>query len=306
MSVRDTWRLGFVGFIYTPPADVTDPFEKIKWHMSKTHELGGGATQHSMPMDWTDKALNEIKEHMAKTNMSMELGAPVYGGPAATGSLAGENKEEIRKIIDSQIKAAKFLGVKILRGAYGKLRAEFSRFNKNIPLDEHKKFIVKNLKEMAKIMEDNDMYFAQENHCDFTGKEFAELFGEVGSKHVGCTLDTANGFTVYCDPNEEVEYLAPFAITTHIKDMLVQDFKSDYGLIPFQARGCAVGDGHVNIPRALDLLEKKCPHANGLHVVIEQGWMNYDNIAPADRPAYDKECVHKGLAYLKKLMGRPA
>jgi sugar phosphate isomerase/epimerase len=297
-----TWRLGFVGFIYTPPKSITDPIEKLKWHMSKTRELGGGATQFSPPQKWTDAILNDIKEHMVKTDMELELGAPIFGAMQASGSLIGENKEEIRKTIDSQIKAAKFLGVRILRGAYGKLKVEYSRFNKNIPLKDHMKFLIKNLKAAAKIFEDNDLYFAIENHCDFTGKEFKEIFEAVGSKHVGCTLDTANGYTVYCDPNEDVEYLAPYAITTHIKDMLVQDFNSEYGLHNMQARGCAVGDGNVDIPRALKLLDKMSPFSKGLHVVIEQGWMNYDNVK--DKEAYDKECVHKGLKYLKGLLGR--
>jgi sugar phosphate isomerase/epimerase len=298
----NTWRLGFVGFIYTPPKSITDPIEGLKWHMSKTRELGGGATQFSPPQKWTDEILNDIKEHMAKTDMELELGAPIFGSFQTKGSLIGENKEEIRSILDSQIKAAKFLGVKILRGAYGKLKVEYSRFNKNFPLSEHKKFLIDNLKAAAKIFEDNNLYFAIENHCDFTGKEFAEMFEAVGSKHVGCTLDTANGFTVYCDPNEDVEYLAPYAITTHIKDMLVQDFKSEHGLHNMQARGCAVGDGNVDIPRALKLLDKESPFSNGLHVVIEQGWMNYDGVN--DKEAYDKECVHKGLDYLKTLLGR--
>jgi 3-oxoisoapionate decarboxylase len=97
-----------------------------------------------------------------------------------------------------------------------------------------------------------------------------------------------------------MEYLAPYAVSTHIKDMLVQDFQSEFGLIPFQARGCAVGDGNVDIPKALKLLDEKSPFTKGLHIVIEQGWMNYDNIT--DKPAYDKECVHKGLKYLKSLI----
>ena len=302
MSNMKSWRLGFVGFIYTPPKSITDPIEGLKWHMSKTHELGGGATQYSPPYKWTDKVLNDIKEHMAKTDMELELGAPIFGGMQMKGSLTGDNKDEIRATLDSQIKAAKFLGIKILRGAYGKLKLEYSRFNKNYPLKEHKKFLIKNLKAAGKIFEDNGLYFAIENHCDFTGKEFAEIFDAVGSKHVGCTLDTANGYTVYCDPNEDVEYLAPYAFTTHIKDMLVQDFASPFGLIPYQARGCAVGDGNVDIPKALKLLDKKSPFSKGLHVVIEQGWMNYDNVK--NKEAYDKECVHKGLKYLKNLLGR--
>jgi sugar phosphate isomerase/epimerase len=270
--------------------------------MTKTQELGGGATQYSPPREWDQKTLEDIKEHMAKTDNELELGAPIFGTPTLPGSLISENKAEIRKIVEGQIKAVKFLDQKILRAAYGKLKAKYTRFNKDYPLKEHIKFVTDNLKEAKKIFEDNGVYLALENHCDFHGKEFAGIFSDVNSKHIGCTLDTANGFTVYCDPNEDMEYLAPFAVSTHIKDMLVQDFTSDYGLIPFQARGSAVGDGSVNIPHILDLLDQKSPFSKGLHIVIEQGWMNYDNVT--DKEAYDKECVHKGLKYLKGLLGR--
>jgi sugar phosphate isomerase/epimerase len=302
MSNKSTWKLGFVGFIYTPPGEIQDPVEGLKWHMTKTRELGGGVTQFITPIKWDQRIFEEIREHMVKTKNELELGAPIFGTLALKGSITGENKKEIREIIDSQIWAAKALGVKILRGAYGKLKLEYTRYNKNYPRKKHMQFVMSNLTEAAKIFEDADLYFALENHCDFTGKEFAEIFSAVNSNHIGCTLDTANGFTVYCDPDEDVEYLAKYAFTTHIKDMLVQDFESEYGLIPYQARGCAVGDGNVNISRALDLLDQQSPFSNGLHLIIEQGWMNYDGIT--DRTVYDKECVHKGLKYLKQLLGR--
>jgi sugar phosphate isomerase/epimerase len=302
MSNKATWKLGFVGFIYTPPKEIQDPVEGLKWHMSKTRELGGGVTQFILPIKWDQRTLEDIREHMAKTENELELGAPIFGTLALKGSITGDNKKEIREIIDSQIRAARFLGVKVLRGAYGKLKLEYTRYNKQYPRKEHMQFVINNLTEAAKIFEDAGLYFALENHCDFTGREFADIFSTVNSKHIGCTLDTANGFTVYCDPNEDVEYLAQYAFTTHIKDMLVQDFESEYGLIPYQARGCAVGDGNVDIPRALDLLDRQSPFSNGLHLIIEQGWMNYDGIT--DRAAYDKECVHKGLKYLKGLLGR--
>ena len=141
MSNKKSWRLGFVGFIYTPPKSITDPIEGLKWHMSKTQELGGAVTQFSPPQKWTDRILNDIKEHMVKTGMDLELGAPIFGGMQLKGSLTGDNKEEIRATLNSQIKAAKFLDIKILRGAYGKLKLEYSRFNKDFPLKEHKKFL---------------------------------------------------------------------------------------------------------------------------------------------------------------------
>ena len=111
-------------------------------------------------------------------------------------------------------------------------------------------------------------------------------------------MDTANGFTVYCDPNDDVDALAPYAITTHIKDMKVVDHASE--LIPFQARGCVLGEGDVDIPRALDLLETYSPRAEGLHLVVEQGWFAYE--PGKDSKAQDKAALEESLVYLKKLI----
>jgi sugar phosphate isomerase/epimerase len=306
VSKRDKWRLGFT-LADWPCPEITDPVEHLKWHMAKTKELGGGVTQFWMPgntFKWTQKILEEVKEQMVLTDNELELGGQIYGISLGfpDGSLIDSRRKEILEMLEPQMKAAKYLGVKIIRGSYGRLKIAYSRFNKSYPLKEHLKFIRDNLREAAKIFEDNDLYFAQENHCDFFGKEFAEIFAEVGSKHIGCTLDTANAYTVFTDTDEENEILAPYTLTVHVKDMLMEDFTSPYGLIPFQARGCAVGDGSVDIPRALDQLEKKSPFADNLHLVIEQSWMNCDKVD--DKDEWDRICVRKGMKYLQKLLGR--
>jgi sugar phosphate isomerase/epimerase len=307
MSNKDTMRLGFVMMNYARPREITDPIEGLLWHMTKTKELGGGVTQFGMPsfpFKWEQKALEDVKEQMAKTDNELELGAQIFGVSMGMkgGSLIDEHRKEILEILEPQLKAAKYLGVKVLRGSYGRLKAPYSRFNKNYPLKEHIKFMTDNLKEAAKIFEDYDLYFAIENHCDFFAKEFAEIFASVNSGHIGCTYDTGNGFTLFCDPNEDVEYLAPYAFTVHIKDMLVQDFESPWGLIPFQARGCPLGNGNVDIPHAIELLDRRSPFSAGLHLIIEQTWMNYDNVT--DRESYHKDCIQKGMKYLQKLLGR--
>jgi sugar phosphate isomerase/epimerase len=190
-----------------------------------------------------------------------------------------------------------------MRAGYGKMNVATSRYNKNYPLKEHIDFVVKNLIEAGKIFKDAGIHFALENHCDFLGSELADIFIRVNSDFVGCALDTANGFTIFNDANKEVEELAPFAFTTHIKDMVILDNDSASGLVPLQAWGCPLGEGNVDIPRAIKLLDSKSPMASGLHLIIEQSWMKFDNTI-TDRDAYAKESVHKSMLYLKKLLGR--
>lgn len=296
MSYKNTMKIGYVSFVYTPPMEITDPLEYIKWQVDKAAELGCKVLHvvSSIPKD--DRSLKILKEFIDSKNVELEIGAPyeVY-------SLTGSNAKLARATVIENIKRAQLLGVKIMRNGYGRLITETSRFNKKIPIKQHLQFLIDNLKEAAKIFEEEGMYFAVENHCDFTGREFAEIFSAVNSPFVGSALDTANGYTVYCDPNDDVELLAEYAITTHIKDMQVIDFDScDDNLIPYQARGCALGEGNVDIPRAIDLLDKRSPHANGLHLIVEVGWPNYKK--GIDKKVQDKLMVERSIEYLKNLL----
>jgi len=181
--------------------------------------------------------------------------------PRAIFELAGADSAAARREVEKWIEIAKILGASILRSGYGRLNTKTSRFKRDLSISEHLGFLIRNLKEAAKIFEDHKVYYVIENHCDFAGREFVRIFEAVDSTHAGSALDTGNGYTVYWDPNDDVDVLAPYAITTHIKDMRVEDYESD--LIPFQARGCALGEGHVDIPRVLELLETYSPRAEG-------------------------------------------
>lgn len=292
MSVRQTMKLGFIGFIYTPPDEITDPLEGFLWQVDKAAELGCQVF-HGRGYPNDRASLETVKDRLEEKGIELEVGAP-----RELFELAGPDAASARKTVEAEIEVAKLLGSRIMRSGYGRLTIETSRFSKTNPPEEQLEFITKNLEEAAKIYRANDIYYALENHCDFIGRDFVRIFDTVDSPYIGSALDTANGFTVYWDPNDDVEVLAPYAITTHIKDMKVSQHQSD--LIMFQAQGCPLGEGHVDIPRAIDLLEKHSPHADGLHLVIEQGWLAYE--PDKDRKAQDKAALEQSLVWLRDLI----
>ncbi|MGH3630165.1 MAG: hypothetical protein ACRDRL_22330, partial [Sciscionella sp.] len=116
----------------------------------------------------------------------------------------------------------------------------------------------------------------------------------------GAALDTGNGYTVYCDPNDDVEALAQFAFTTHMKDMQMVPSPMR-GLIPLVPRGCRLGEGHVDIPRAVQLLASRSPRAVGLHLIVEGGWDTFDPDGPC---AHDirRDVLEDGVRYLTRLI----
>ena len=298
MSNKTSMKTGFVPNAYMPPKDIKleSPFEILKWQLNELAKMGGAVLNGGFRFPEKQDEKEEIKQILTEKNLEIEFYAAPFMG------LAGSDSKEAREAVISSIKRSKEFGNKILRSAYnGRLEYKRSRFNKEIPLKEHLRLVIENLKEMAQIFESEGVYLAVENHCDFTGKDFAEIFSAVNSKHIGSGLDTGNSYTVYADPIDDAEALAEYTFSTHIKDMMMMEMRTGLGLIPLQARGCAIGDGNIDIPYIIDLLDKKSPFASGLRLIIEQGWMYVPE--GIDSGQYNRDCLLKGMKYLNGLLG---
>ncbi len=290
MDVKKTMRVGFCPF-YPVPTEV-DQDHWGDWVVEHSAQLGCTATQvWHIPSDADGR--KRLRDLAAAKNVELEVYA------MGVFDLTGPDARTARQQLLASIASAKALGATLIRTGYGRLTLETSRFNKKRPLAEHLGWMVGNLKAAARIVSDHGMLLAIENHCDFTGRELAQVLAEVGSPYVGAALDTANGYTVYCDPNDDVQDLAPYTITTHLKDMLMIDAKLP-GVIPMIPVGCAVGDGNVDIPKAIQTLAEVSPHANGLHLIIELGWWRVpEGMTDED---YKRELFHKSIKYVQGLL----
>lgn len=289
-------KVGSTGFFYPVPKHVPQE-KKLDWLINRMAELGCTCMHpgdDTLPQ--TESEIKRIAELLREKKVELDLGST-----PRVFDLVGPDSAEARKILLDRAKLAKALGTNILRTGYGKLTMETSRFNKDISIRSHMDKLVANLKEAAKIVEDNGMVLAVENHCDFTGEEMAQIFSDVGSKSVGCAFDTANGFTVYSDVWREARDLAPWTLTTHIKDFKIIPFIAN-NMIPFIPVGCTLGEGHVPIPEILDLLEKESPMADGLHLIIEICWIPIQH--GADREAQITAVHDESIRYLQNLVNK--
>ncbi|MDR2932331.1 MAG: sugar phosphate isomerase/epimerase, partial [Oscillospiraceae bacterium] len=255
MDVKKTMRIGMMGAFYPLPAGVSAD-DRMEYLIKRSHELGCKVLQLSFDLPEDDGKLKYLGDMAKSLDMELEVRMPSNIFEIT------QKYDEVKAAFDDRIRVMRLLNdAKIMRGGYGRLQIATSRYSDDISIPAHMKKVADNLKLAAKIVEDNGVLLAIENHCDFKGVEMAEIFDMVGSKSVGCAMDTANGFTVFCDPNEDVEVLAPYTLTTHMKDMVVkQDPEYGTGRTPFFASGCALGEGHVDLPRAIDLFIQKAPH----------------------------------------------
>jgi len=297
MDVTKTMRIGCNPF-YPIPSQI-DQDHQAEWFINRMAELGCRSAQ-TRGIRNDAALLQRVKALCEEKDVELDCGAQgVFG-------LTGDNAAEARAQLLESISVAQQAGTNIIRTGYGHLNVATSRFSKSPALAEHMEFLINNLRIAAKIVEDNGMRLAIENHCDFSGREWAQMFEAVGSKSVGTALDTANGYTVFVDPNDDVQALAPYTITTHLKDMKVVDVRElpfiqcQGPLIPMLPVGCAVGDGHVDIDLAVKTLAEKCPYAEGLHLIIELGWEPVEEGKTREQNSYDM--FHKSIDYLKGIL----
>ena len=98
---------------------------------------------------------------------------------------------------------------------------------------------------------------AIENHSgDMQAREVKMLIDEAGRDFVGSCLDSGNPMWVVEDPLVTLETLAPYVVTTHIRDSAVWEHPRGAA-----AQWVALGDGSINFPSFVDVHRKLCPHA---------------------------------------------
>lgn len=100
----------------------------------------------------------------------------------------------------------------------------------------------------------HDMRLAIENHKDWRIEELLAIIRRASNRHIGICVDTGNSIALLEDPLETVEAFAPFAFTTHIKDMGVREF--DEGFLLSEV---PLGTGFLDLKRICALLSKAQP-----------------------------------------------
>src|SRR5262249_33364110 len=92
---------------------------------------------------------------------------------------------------------------------------------------------------------------AIENHKDFRSEELIGILRKLNSPHVGVCVDFGNNIALLEDPMEVVEALAPFALTTHVKDTAVEEY--DRGFLLSEV---PLGEGFLDLSKMITTLKR--------------------------------------------------
>lgn len=142
------------------------------------------------------------------------------------------------------------------------------RFRSDVPWPAQVEATLEVLTLLTPRLLDLDLKLAIETHADLTAGELLELLDQLDSRAFGVTLDTGNLLMRLDDPVAAVAQLAPWVLSTHIKDAILAF--TPRGLC-WQAR--PVGSGILPMPDLLALLIQARP---GLPLTIELHPRTYD------------------------------
>lgn len=95
---------------------------------------------------------------------------------------------------------------------------------------------------------------ALENHKDWLAPEHVEILRKFSSEWIGALVDTGNSIALLENPYAVIEALAPFALSSHLKDMAVRE--CDEGFLLSEV---PLGGGFLDIPRVVGMLRKANP-----------------------------------------------
>jgi sugar phosphate isomerase/epimerase len=93
-----------------------------------------------------------------------------------------------------------------------------------------------------------------ENHKDFTATELASWLETLDSPRIGACVDFGNNVALLEPPLETIRTLAPYAVTTHVKDMAVRRTEAGFDLSEVP-----LGQGLVPLAEAVDVLRQARP-----------------------------------------------
>lgn len=106
------------------------------------------------------------------------------------------------------------------------------------------------------IIEKYKVVVAMENHKDWTLEDFLRLLRTYQSQYLQVCLDFGNNIALLDDTMELVEGLAPYAKSTHIKDMGVKPYADGFLLSEVP-----LGTGILDLPKIVAVIQKANPQA---------------------------------------------
>jgi sugar phosphate isomerase/epimerase len=252
------------------------PFEHLdycaKWnvkvvHFSEIRFIGGLEEEH----------LKRVRAHAEKLGIEVEIGMrSICPSSKMFDRSQGTAEEQLTRMIQ----AARTVGSRIVRAVLGSSADRTGP----LPIEGHIENTVKVLRAVRSRVLDNSLKVAIENHSgDMQARELRMLIEEAGTDYAGACLDSGNPLWTLEDPHLTLETLAPYVVTSHVRDSAV--WRTPQGAAVQWVR---MGDGNVGIAEYIKKFAERCPgKALSLEVIVT-GPRPFNYLDPKFWEAYRK------------------
>ncbi|MDQ3687218.1 MAG: sugar phosphate isomerase/epimerase [Acidobacteriota bacterium] len=93
-----------------------------------------------------------------------------------------------------------------------------------------------------------------ENHKDWLADDLAEMLRRINSPYIGACIDFGNNLALLEDSIEVAQKLAPYVVTTHLKDMAISPYREG-----FELSEVPLGKGFLPLGRIIRIIRQARP-----------------------------------------------
>ena len=215
-----------------------------------------------------DEHVRKVSDHAARLGIEIEIGMrSICPSSSAFDAKAGTAEEQLLRVV----RAATIARSKLVRAFLGtsndRLKAAPGSGPSGIeaPIESHIANAIKTLRNVRSQVIDAGLKVAIENHAgDMQARELKMLIEGAGKDFVGACFDSGNPCWTIEDPHLTLETLAPYILTSHIRDSYL--WNTDEGTA---VRWVRMGEGNVGIGALLNRYLELCPgKAMSLEVIV--------------------------------------
>lgn len=205
-----------------------------------------------------DDHVRKVGAHAAQLGIEVEIGMrSICPTSTAFDPKQGTAEEQLLRVM----KAAKIAGSKLVRAFQGTMADRKTPGGIEARIEDSIK-VLRNVRSQA---QDMNLKIAIENHAgDMQARELRMLIEGAGKDVVGACFDSGNPCWVLEDPHLTLETLAPYILTSHIRDSYL--WNDDAGTEVCWTR---MGEGNIGIESLLRRFLELCPGKSmSLEVIV--------------------------------------
>ena len=234
----DTYSLRSLGWSAFQQLDFCAAHGVTVAHFSEPRLLGSLERTH----------LEQVHAYAEARGIALEVGMLSFCPSSGIFDPAqGTADEQLARVID----AALALGSPLVRCVVG------NAFDRRTPggIARHMDEALKVLRRIRPRVMDAGLKLAVENHSgDMQARELKALVEAAGTDYVGVCIDSGNASWAIEDPHLTLETLAPYVLTSHMRDSAV--WNTPEGAV---AQWTRMGEGNVELAAYVGNYVRKCP-----------------------------------------------